>query len=123
MANEEVGALYASAGVVLNDHHDDMRRDRFLSNRLFDAAACAARIAHRRDRRPRRDLRRRWSQPFHDEHELGPLLADPPYAAFPDNATRRRSSPSASSREHTFDQRAETLSTTPYARCALRPRR
>ena len=40
VANEEVGVLYASAGIVLNDHHLDMRRDSFASNRLFDAAAC-----------------------------------------------------------------------------------
>ncbi len=42
--NDEVGALYASAGVVLNDHWDDMRREGFLSNRLFDAAASGARV-------------------------------------------------------------------------------
>ena len=44
VANEDFGPLYCSAGVVLNDHHDDMRRDGFLSNRLFDATACAARV-------------------------------------------------------------------------------
>ena len=41
--NAELGRLYASAGVVLNDHWADMRRDGFVSNRLFDAAACGAR--------------------------------------------------------------------------------
>ena len=45
VANEEVGELYASAGVVAwNDHHLDMRRDSFASNRLFDAAACGTRV-------------------------------------------------------------------------------
>jgi len=44
VANHELGGLYASAGITLNDHWDDMRRDGFLSNRLFDAAACGARI-------------------------------------------------------------------------------
>ncbi len=38
--NEELPALYRSAGVVLNDHWADMRRRGFLSNRLFDLAAC-----------------------------------------------------------------------------------
>ena len=55
--NDEVGVLYASAGVVLNDHHVDMRRDSFLSNRLFDAAACGARIATDEVSGPRRDVR------------------------------------------------------------------
>ncbi|WP_260855788.1 glycosyltransferase [Curtobacterium sp. 9128] len=40
--NHELPALYRSARVVLNDHWDDMARDGFLSNRLFDAAASGA---------------------------------------------------------------------------------
>jgi hypothetical protein len=42
--NEQLHRYYASAGVVLNDHWPDMRAHGFLSNRLFDAAACGARI-------------------------------------------------------------------------------
>lgn len=42
--NDELPALYRAAGVVLNDHWDDMRTRGFLSNRLFDLAACGARI-------------------------------------------------------------------------------
>jgi spore maturation protein CgeB len=42
--NEELPAIYRAAGVVLNDHWDDMRTRGFLSNRLFDLAACGARI-------------------------------------------------------------------------------
>lgn len=42
--NRELAGHYASAGVVLNDHWDTMREHGFLSNRLFDAAACGARI-------------------------------------------------------------------------------
>jgi hypothetical protein len=44
LPNDEVGAAYASAGIVLNDHFDDMRREGFLSNRLFDAVASGARV-------------------------------------------------------------------------------
>ena len=40
--NDELPALYRSARVVLNDHWDDMARDGFVSNRLFDAAASGA---------------------------------------------------------------------------------
>ena len=42
--NAELAATYRAAGVVLNDHWEDMGRLGFLSNRLFDLAACGARI-------------------------------------------------------------------------------
>lgn len=106
VANEEVGALYASAGVVLNDHHLDMRRDSFASNRLFDAAACGARILSDRID----GLEETFSGlvlPFDNEHELARLVK-PPYDAFPDNATRREIATRIIA-EHSFDKRAETL--------------
>lgn len=104
--NDEVGVLYASAGVVLNDHHVDMRRDSFLSNRLFDAAACGARIAT--DEVSGLDETfGALVQPFTDEHDLARLVR-PPYAAFPDNETRRELAKRIVA-EHTFDQRAATL--------------
>jgi len=40
--NEDLGDFYASSGVVLNDHWETMRENGFISNRLFDAAACGA---------------------------------------------------------------------------------
>jgi spore maturation protein CgeB len=42
--NEELPAVYCAAGVVLNDHWLDMRESGIISNRLFDLAACGARI-------------------------------------------------------------------------------
>lgn len=42
--NEELASYYSSCHCLLNDHWEDMRRRGFLSNRLFDAAACGARI-------------------------------------------------------------------------------
>jgi hypothetical protein len=42
VANDALPSLYRSARVVLNDHWDDMARDGFVSNRLFDAAATGA---------------------------------------------------------------------------------
>jgi O-antigen biosynthesis protein len=42
--NEQVAGYYASAGVLLNDHWPDMAAKGFLSNRLFDAIACGARV-------------------------------------------------------------------------------
>jgi len=40
--NDELGAYYAAADIVLNDHWAGMRREGFLSNRLYDAAAAGA---------------------------------------------------------------------------------
>ncbi|WP_046773160.1 glycosyltransferase family protein, partial [Jiangella alkaliphila] len=42
--NEDLPAVYAGAGVVLNDHWDDMKAEGLMSNRLFDLAACGARV-------------------------------------------------------------------------------
>ena len=39
--NRELPVVYASAGVVLNDHWRTMRAWGFVSNRLFDVMACA----------------------------------------------------------------------------------
>ncbi|MBF0122420.1 MAG: glycosyltransferase [Candidatus Omnitrophica bacterium] len=44
ISNSDLAGYYVSAGVVLNDHWQDMRKKGFISNRLFDAAACGARI-------------------------------------------------------------------------------
>ena len=44
LPNEALGIAYRSAGVVLNDHWEDMRREGFVSNRLFDLAACGANV-------------------------------------------------------------------------------
>jgi glycosyltransferase involved in cell wall biosynthesis len=42
LPNDAVPAVYASAGVVLNDHWETMREHGFVSNRIFDALACGA---------------------------------------------------------------------------------
>lgn len=44
VANDELGALYASAGLVLNDHWEDMRTEGFVSNRIFDVLATGGRL-------------------------------------------------------------------------------
>ncbi len=106
VANEEVGALYGSASIVLNDHHLDMRRDNFLCNRLFDAAACGARILS--DRMEGLDeIFEGLVQPFDNEHELARLIRAP-YEAFPDSE-RRHEIATRIVAEHSFDKRAETL--------------
>lgn len=42
--NGELPGAYGRAGVVLNDHWHDMRRLGFMSNRIFDAAACGTAV-------------------------------------------------------------------------------
>ena len=40
--NDELHRVYSSAGIVLNDHWDDMREHGYISNRVYDALACGA---------------------------------------------------------------------------------
>jgi len=40
--NDELRHVYSSAGIVLNDHWDDMRAHGYISNRIYDALACGA---------------------------------------------------------------------------------
>jgi hypothetical protein len=40
VANDDLPALYASIGVLLNDHWEEMQRWGFVSNRILDALAC-----------------------------------------------------------------------------------
>jgi O-antigen biosynthesis protein len=42
LPNRELNRHYSAAAIVLNDHWDEMRELGFLSNRLYDALACAA---------------------------------------------------------------------------------
>ena len=44
LPNERLPTAYASAHLVLNDHWQAMADNGFLSNRLFDAVACGARV-------------------------------------------------------------------------------
>ncbi len=71
--NDQLGALYAAAGVVLNDHWPDMRGDGFVSNRLFDAVACGARVVSD-DVAGLDELFGASVQVVHDAAELGALL-------------------------------------------------
>lgn len=40
--NKLVGQYYSSSKIVLNDHHDTMKKFGFINNRIFDAAACGS---------------------------------------------------------------------------------
>lgn len=104
--NAELAALYRSAGVVLNDHWDDMREQGFLSNRLFDATAAGARVIS--DDVP--DVDRLFGglvRTFRDPGELRALVSS--YGrAFPGEADRVAIAQRVRA-EHSFDARARTL--------------
>jgi hypothetical protein len=107
LSNDAVPAVYASAGVVLNDHWDTMREHGFVSNRIFDALACGAPVIS--DAMP--DIPALFGDAvpmYRDATELGALvrhdLADREAARA--RAARGRTVVLAN---HTFDQRVSQL--------------
>jgi spore maturation protein CgeB len=106
--NHELGALYAAAGVVLNDHWPDMRREGFVSNRLFDAVACGARVVSD-DVAGLGDLFGASVQVVHDAAELGTLLRGGDLDRVFGTLAERRAVAERVRREHTFLQRARRL--------------
>lgn len=107
LANDELPAAYASAGIVLNDHWPDMAAEGFLSNRLFDAAATGTRIVSD----PAAgldevfgDLVRTYRAP----EELCEILGADPAHAFADRSARLELA-ARIAREHSFAARAREL--------------
>lgn len=106
--NADLGALYAAAGVVLNDHWEDMRLTGFVSNRLMDAAASGARVVS--DSIPGLDLPTMFHglvQTFETDADMARLLADRA-TVFPDDA-QRVAAAEAVAGEHSFDARATII--------------
>jgi GT2 family glycosyltransferase len=106
--NDALAAAYGSAGVVLNDHHDAMRVDGFVSNRLFDAVASSARVITD----PVDGLAGLFGpsvQVYETSEDLRRLatLADPD-AVFGDLAARRAAADRVRA-EHSFAARAQRL--------------
>lgn len=105
--NDEVGAHYATARIVLNDHWDDMRRAGFISNRLFDAVACGARVLSD----PidgAADLFDGCVVSCDSAEEVRTVLAADPDEVWPDR-DRRVAVAERIATEHSFDRRAEVL--------------
>ncbi|MFT4216309.1 MAG: glycosyltransferase [Micropruina sp.] len=105
--NDQVGAYYAAADVVLNDHWSDMRDAGFVSNRLFDAVACGARVLS--------DPVDAMAELFdgsvitcESADDVRAALAGDPDQVWPDRA-RRLATAARVRAEHSFDQRAATL--------------
>lgn len=106
--NAELPAVYRSAGVVLNDHWEDMRREGLLSNRLFDLAACEARVVS--DHLPEIGEVFGDAVPTYREPGDLPALVRDVLADSPERQRTRRELGELVRREHTFDVRARQLS-------------
>lgn len=108
--NAALGAAYRSAGLVLNDHWEDMRRDGFVSNRLFDAVAAGARVVT--DDVGAEELTALFGdtvQVYRTPDDLLRLAALPdPDAVFGSDAARRGVAERVR-REHSFEARAGEL--------------
>ena len=104
--NAEVGAHYAGAGIVLNDHWADMRRTGFLSNRLFDAVASGARVLS--DPVEGMDLFEGCVVTCDSAGQVGDLLSADPDLVWP-SAARRREVAERIRAGHSFDARAAVL--------------
>ena len=92
--------------MVLNDHWPDMRTAGFVSNRLFDAVACGARVITD-DLAGIEELFPGSVRRFGSPSELAEL-ATPPYPGFAGRA-RRLENAKAAAADHSFDKRASQL--------------
>lgn len=107
IANNELPHVYTAAGVVLNDHWDDMREQGLLSNRLFDLTACDARVIS--DHLP--EVRAVFDDvvlTYRDSDDL-PGLVRTHLGETPERAEARRELGRRVRAEHTFDARAAHL--------------
>ena len=105
--NDALPQAYAAAGVVLNDHWHDMAAEGFLSNRLFDAAACAARVLSD----PATGLADVFGdgiRTYADAAELVAAVSGDRGVEFPDRAARLALAERVA-RLHSFDARAAVL--------------
>lgn len=105
--NAALPEKYAGAEIVLNDHHHDMAKAGFLSNRLFDAVASGARVLS--DRAAGIDeVFGSAVVVFEDEDDLARILEQPVDEVFADRAERLAHAERIAA-EHSFDARAAVL--------------
>lgn len=106
ISNDDLGAAYRGASVVLNDHWHDMVRGGFLSNRLFDAAATGARIVSD-DVPGLHDIFGDQVQTYESVAQLRAMLSVP--QNFWPTEAELRARAAVIARDHSFDARAEQL--------------
>ncbi len=107
IGNDVLPSAYASAGIVLNDHWPDMAAEGFLSNRLFDAAACASRVLSD-GATGLHDVFGEGVRTYRDADDLIAILSAAPEEAFPDRQARLAVA-ARIARDHSFDARATAL--------------
>jgi O-antigen biosynthesis protein len=105
--NRELVHRYSGAGIVLNDHWDDMARHGFLNNRLFDAVASGARVVSDHVEGTE-ELFKGAVKTYRTVDELAWLCSDEGRASFPVAEERKHIADLVRS-EHNFRKRAEQL--------------
>lgn len=105
--NRELAHRYSEAGIVLNDHWDDMARHGFLNNRLFDAVASGARVVSDHVEGAE-ELFKGAVKTYRTADELAWLCSDEGRASFPTVEERKDIADLVRS-EHNFHKRAEQL--------------
>ncbi|CAA6805111.1 MAG: Unknown protein [uncultured Thiotrichaceae bacterium] len=102
--NELLYKYYGSAGIVLNDHWDDMRSKGFVSNRIFDALACGAVVVS--DKVEGMGEIATFVQTYDDKYSLKQCLE---FSLQHSNEVQARAYQGMKfvQREHTFGQRAK----------------
>lgn len=105
LPNTKVPLAYASCTLLLNDHWQDMREQGFASNRLFDAAACGARVLS--DHIDGLDeIFGGLVKTYRDFETFRQLVNSP--GAWPSEAERKKLAAKVA-KEHSFEARAKTL--------------
>ena len=99
--------VYESAGVIMNDHWDDMREWGFISNRLFDAASVGACIVSDRIEGADKIFGKLLYQ--YDTYDDLKVLKSDLSSVFP-NRKQRLSIAKDIRLNHSFDARSRTLS-------------
>lgn len=103
LPNEELPVAYTQARVVLNDHWDDMARNGFASNRLFEATTSGTVVISDQIEDLPLELRDLvWT--YNTLDELAQLARRQP----PSEMSRRRTAAKIAER-HSFDERAREL--------------
>ena len=105
--NDDLPALYASAGLVLNDHWPDMRKEGFVSDRIFDVLATGSRVLSD-DVAGLHDVLGDLVRTWRDHADFARLTTEPFERHYPDAATRLELANRVVA-EHSFDVRARTL--------------
>ena len=105
--NTELPAFYARCDLVLNDHWDTMREHGFLSNRLFDAAACGAQILTDRFA-GLEDIFGDVVLTYDGVDELAEIVRSAP-STHASNRSQRNELAAHIAREHSFEKRVEEI--------------